>query len=72
MSCFSFYILSFVFCKKEAEQILPRREGWHQWEGEGAGKGGRKLNTMQQICIHACKCNNDTCCNYSMNPGRRG
>jgi hypothetical protein len=35
MSCLSFYLFSFSFYKigeQESEQVLPRREGWHQWE----------------------------------------
>jgi proteasome lid subunit RPN8/RPN11 len=37
--------------------------------GEMAGKGGGRLNTVQKMCTHACKCKNDTCCNFSMNGG---
>jgi hypothetical protein len=35
--------------------------------GRGGGrKLGRRMNTVQKICTHACDCNEDTCCNYSM------
>jgi hypothetical protein len=33
------------------------------------GKGGRRVNTVQQMCAHACKCKNYTCCSCSMNWG---
>jgi hypothetical protein len=34
-----------------------------------AGKGGGRVNTMQILCAHVCKCKNETCCNYSRNGG---
>jgi hypothetical protein len=37
--------------------------------GEEAGKGGRRVNIVQKVCTHACKFNNDTNFNYSMNEG---
>jgi hypothetical protein len=33
MSCSSFYLFSY----RRVEQVLPRGEGWHQWE-EGGGR----------------------------------
>jgi hypothetical protein len=36
-----------------------------------AGKRGKRVNAVQKMCTHAHKCNNDTCCNYSMN-GKEG
>jgi hypothetical protein len=25
------------------------------------------VSKIQNLCTHVCKCNNDTCCNHSMN-----
>jgi hypothetical protein len=35
-----------------------------------AGKGDRRVNTVQTLCTHVCKCKNDTCRNCSTNWGR--
>jgi chloramphenicol O-acetyltransferase len=41
MSCFSFYLFSSTkSINRRTEQVLPRREGWHQWEGDVSGKRG--------------------------------
>jgi hypothetical protein len=29
--------------------------------GEVAGKGGRRMNMVQKLHAHVCKCKNDTC-----------
>jgi hypothetical protein len=35
MSCFSFSLFSFAKSEnRRAEQVLPSREGWYQWEGD--------------------------------------
>jgi hypothetical protein len=34
-----------------------------------AQKGYGRVNTVQKMCRHACKCKNETCCNYSRNWG---
>jgi hypothetical protein len=28
---------------------------WYQWEGEEVGKGCRRVNMVQILCIHVCK-----------------
>jgi hypothetical protein len=46
MSCFSFYLFSFLFCKigkQRAEQVLPRgrkvgTSGRERWQGKGVGE----------------------------------
>jgi hypothetical protein len=38
--------------------------------GEDVGKGCRRVNMVQILCIHVCKWKNETCCNYSKNGGR--
>jgi hypothetical protein len=47
---FFFFIFSlFSSAKAEnrrGEQVLPRGQGWHLWEGAGAGKVGRRMNTV--------------------------
>jgi hypothetical protein len=32
---------------RRVEQVLPKREDWHQWEGENVGEGGRRMNVVQ-------------------------
>jgi hypothetical protein len=44
----------------------------NQWpltsrSGELVGKGSTRVDMVQKMCTHACNCNNDNCCNYSMN-----
>jgi hypothetical protein len=49
MSCFSFYIFSSEKLEnRKVEQVLPSREGWHQWEGEVIGGEGRRVNKVQK------------------------
>jgi hypothetical protein len=38
------------------EQVLP--VGWCQWEGVESGKGHGRINIVQIVCTHACKCVN--------------
>jgi hypothetical protein len=42
--------------------------GWHQWEGGGDEKRGRRMNTLQIMCTNVGKCKNDT---FSRNLRRR-
>jgi hypothetical protein len=47
-----FFILFFLFSpiKSEngrAEQVLPRGDGWWQWDGGGVGERGRRVNMVQ-------------------------
>jgi hypothetical protein len=37
--------------------------------GEVVGKEGRRVSMVQKMYTHACKCKNDTYCNYSMTQG---
>jgi hypothetical protein len=38
MSCFSFYLFPHTKTqKRRAEKVLPRVEGWHQWERGSVG-----------------------------------
>jgi hypothetical protein len=59
------FIFSFSSTKPENRRqnmSCPRRwwEG-HQWEGEVVGKGDIRVNTVQKMCTHACRCKTDTC-----------
>jgi hypothetical protein len=36
--------------EQEVKQVLSR--GWHQWEGEDIGKGCRRMNMVEILCIH--------------------
>jgi hypothetical protein len=61
MSCFQFYLFSF-FLYKIGEQeggTSPAAGGGgtdtsERWEV--LGKGYRRVNTVQKMCTHACKC----------------
>jgi hypothetical protein len=61
-----FFLLSltyFLLQKSEnrrMEQIIPRG-GWHQWRQGGGGEKGRKMNMVQIMYTHVCKCKIDTC-----------
>jgi hypothetical protein len=52
---------------RKAEQVLPgRMKGAKvgvgtRGRGEVAEKEGRRVNKLQKMCIHVCKCKNDTC-----------
>jgi hypothetical protein len=39
--------------------------------GEVVGKVGRRMNTVQIMCTHVCKCKNNTCLNCSRDGGGR-
>jgi hypothetical protein len=67
MSFFFFYKI----VEQEGKTGPAQGGGWYQWEGEVAGKRGRRMNKMQKLCTHVCKCKNSTCWNYSRN-GEQG
>jgi hypothetical protein len=71
MSCFSFSLFSPIKSEnRKPEQVLPREEGWHKWQGQVLGKGvGGEHSAIE--CVHVNKCRNDTSRNYSRN-WRRG
>jgi hypothetical protein len=57
-----FFFLSFFFYKiGEQDRTGPAGEGWHQWERGGGRERGRRMNMVQIMCTHVCKCKNDTC-----------
>jgi hypothetical protein len=66
-SCFSFYLLSFFFCKigkQEGETgTVGWGWGWHQWEERGGQERDRRMNKVQKMYRNVCKCKNDTCWN---------
>jgi hypothetical protein len=35
------------------------------------GKRDRRMNMVQKMCTHVCKCKNNSCWNHSRNQGRR-
>jgi hypothetical protein len=51
-----FFVLYFLFSAKlenrRVKQVLPSREGWHLWEEGGGRERGRRVNTVQKICVH--------------------
>jgi predicted methyltransferase MtxX (methanogen marker protein 4) len=56
MSCFSFYLFSFLFCKireQEVEQVLSGGRVGTSGRGEMMDKVGRRVNTVQKMCTHA-------------------
>jgi hypothetical protein len=61
--CFSFPFLYFFFYKIGEQE---GRTGSARWEVDTGGGGrwqerGRRMNTVQILCTHICKCKNDTC-----------
>jgi hypothetical protein len=64
MACFSYYLLYFLFYKIREEECRIGSEGvgsWHQWERGGGREKGRRMNMVQIMYTHICKCKNDTC-----------
>jgi hypothetical protein len=58
------YLLFFFYKIREQEgRIGPPqgRGGWYQWEGEVVGKGSQRVNMVQKMCTHICKCKKETC-----------
>jgi hypothetical protein len=53
-SCFSFHLLCFSFYK------IGRGAGLAPVGGGGGGKRDRRMNTVQIMYTHVCKCKNDT------------
>jgi hypothetical protein len=45
---------------RRAEQVLPRVGVGSSGKEEVAGKGGRRVNIVQKMCTHVCKCKNET------------
>jgi cephalosporin-C deacetylase-like acetyl esterase len=53
MSCFSFCLFSSAKSKNvRAEQVLPRGHSWQPCVVRGAGKGDRRMNTVQKKFVH--------------------
>jgi hypothetical protein len=44
--------------------------GWNQSGGRDGGKRVRRMNMVQTMYVHVCKCKKDTCFNCSRNQGR--
>jgi hypothetical protein len=67
LPCFSYYLLCIFFYKiREQEGGTGSAHGrgkecWHWGEGGGGGERGRKMNRVQMMYSHVCKCKNDTC-----------
>jgi hypothetical protein len=63
-SCFSYYIICFFFYKIGAQEgrtgSAQEVGGWHWGREEVTGKG-RRMNIVQIMYTHVCKCKNDTC-----------
>jgi hypothetical protein len=74
--CFSFYILCFFFYKireQEGGKVSAQGRGavvGTSGRGGDGGERGRRMNTIQIMYTHVCKCKNDTCCNCFRNQGR--
>jgi hypothetical protein len=54
------------------EQVISGGRVGTSGAEEVAGKGSRRVNMVQKMCTHVCKCKNDTCRNYSRNGGKGG
>jgi hypothetical protein len=60
-SCFSFYLFSSAISEnRRVEQALGEGDGT-SGRGEVTDKCDRRMNTVQIMCAHICKCKNDTC-----------
>jgi hypothetical protein len=66
--CHASLIIFYVFSSTKLEnrkvkQVLPWQGiGWVlALVGEGGGKKGRRINTVQIMYVHVCKCKDDTC-----------
>jgi hypothetical protein len=56
-----FFFLAFLFSAKSENRNPPHREGLAPMgRGKWWEKGGRRVNMVQKMCTHACKCKNDT------------
>jgi hypothetical protein len=63
MSCFS-YLLSFFFYKireQEGRTGPAQRNVDPNERGVVGRKGDKKVNKVQKMYTHVCKCKNDTC-----------
>jgi hypothetical protein len=68
MSYWFFSLFSSAKSENRRQSCLRGKVGTHG-RGKVVRKGGRKVNIVQKMYTHACNCNNDTTCNYSMNWG---
>jgi hypothetical protein len=63
----AFIFVSYLFSytkleDRKAKQVLPGREGWLTLVGGGSGRErDRRMNTVEKMCTHVCKCKHDTC-----------
>jgi hypothetical protein len=72
MSYLSFCSFSFFFYKirEQKDGTIPYQGGGlaSVWGG-GGGKGGKRVNMVQKMCMNVCECKDDICCNYSISWG---
>jgi hypothetical protein len=53
MPCFSFsFFFSAKLGNRRVEQVLPRVEGWHQWEVGGGEERGQEGEYGAKKCVH--------------------
>jgi hypothetical protein len=67
-----FFFSSIKLENKRVEQALPKygKGDDTSWRGKVVGKKGKRMNTVQIIYTHVCKCKVDTCQKYSRNEER--
>jgi hypothetical protein len=58
VSLFILYVFSST--KSENRRVVWARECWHQWQGGGSGEKGKRMNKVQIMYTHVCKCKNNT------------
>jgi hypothetical protein len=56
-----FHFIFSLFSSTKSENKSTQSESWHLWQGEVLGKRDRRINMVQKMCTHVCKCKNDTC-----------
>jgi hypothetical protein len=65
-----FILYVFPSTKSKNRRVGQVGGGWCWWEGGGGRERRRKINMVQTVYIHVCKCKNETCWNCSRNQGR--
>jgi hypothetical protein len=59
--CHVSFIIFYVFSSTKLENRFCLGGGWHWWEQRDGGERGRRMNMVQIMYTHVCKCKNDTC-----------
>jgi hypothetical protein len=61
ISCLVIYVFSSIKLEKRRAEWFWGERGWHQWNGGDDRERGRRINMVQTMYTHVCKCKNYTC-----------